>query len=193
MRSHVGGCLLSSPSSSKQNEQQIFRLRKSSLKNLIQSIYFLFIIDVWKLPKYCWVHYTFIEKNQNMLRDRIKHYFRVCKSFNLKYGWFGLLNRNMSFSYYPVLIFVWWQIVDISILMGVLNDRIYLEEEQLILYFYSLFLTVILSTPIKILCLALTFWVVLLNAYKSNSVRQSVTITKKKYISKILKMFFLYS
>ena len=99
-------------------------------------------------------------------------------------------NRNISFSYYPVLIFVWWQIVDISILMGVLNDRIYLEEEQLILYFYSLFLTVILSTPIKILCLALTFWVVLLNAYKSNSVRQSVTITKKKYISKILKMFF---
>ena len=94
------------------------------------------------------------------------------------------------FSYYPVLIFVWWQIVDISILMGVLNDRIYLKEEQLILYFYSLFLTVILSTPIKILCLALTFWVVLLNAYKSNSVRQSVTITKKKYISKILKMFF---
>ena len=102
-------------------------------------------------------------------------------------------NRNISFSYYPVLIFVWWQIEDISILMGVLNDRIYLEEEQLILYFYSLFLTVILSTPIKILCLALTFWVVLLNAYKSNSVRQSVTITKKKYISKILKMVFLDS
>ena len=129
--------------------------------------------------------YIHRKKNQNMLRDRIKHYFRVCKSFNLKYGWFGLIS---DFSYYPVLIFVWWQIVDISILMGVLNDRIYLEEEQLILYFYSLFLTVILSTPIKILCLALTFWVVLLNAYKSNSVRQSVTITKKKYISKILKM-----
>ena len=130
-----------------------------------------------------------------MLRDRIKHYFRVCKSFNLKYGWFGLfeLTGISNFSYYPVLIFVWWQIVDISILMGVLNDRIYLEEEQLILYFYSLFLTVILSTPIKILCLALTFWVVLLNAYKSNSVRQSVTITKKKNISKILKMFFLDS
>ena len=104
--------------------------------------------------------------------------------------WNMVDSGNISFSYYPVLIFVWWQIVDISILMGVLNDRIYLEEEQLILYFYSLFLTVILSTPIKILCLALTFWVVLLNAYKSNSVRQSVTITKKKYISKILKMFF---
>ena len=134
--------------------------------------------------------YIHRKKNQNMLRDRIKHYFRVCKSFNLKYGWLFELTVISNFSYYPVFIFVWWQIVDISILMGVLNDRIYLEEEQLILYFYSLFLTVILSTPIKILCPALTFWVVLLNAYKSNSVRQSVTITKKKYISKILKMFF---